>query len=191
MTRGVNMEVVVVSGSRNRNGQTAQAVDACLKGFKQAEAGVESFFLPEKKIERCRQCGDSGWGLCRSKGRCIIEDDLGLIVESICRADVIIFATPVYFGDLSESLRAFLDRLRRMCTHSSVKGLIEKRSAIGICVAGGGGAGAAECSLSLEKILNGCGFNVLDVIGVRRQNLKMKQMILQTTAERIASGKLS
>ena len=185
------MEVVAVLGSRNRKGQTAQAVDACLKGFKQANAGVESSFLPIQTIERCRQCEDSGWGLCRAEGRCIIDDDFALIVDSISQADIIIFATPVYFSNLSESFRAFLDRLCRICTHPSSKVLIEKKAAIGICVAGCGGGGAAACSVSLEEVLSICGFNLLDVIGVRRQNLKMKQIILQTTGEWIASGKLS
>ena len=66
-------------------------------------------------IERCRQCDDDGWGLCRREGRCIIEDDFAGLVDKIARADAVVFSTPVYFSDLSESMKAFLDRLRRTC----------------------------------------------------------------------------
>lgn len=185
------MKTIVILGSRNPKGQTAQAVNACVKGFKLVDTDVEKFFLPTRNIERCRQCEDSGWGLCRSEGRCVIEDDFAGIVDSISKADAVIFATPVYFGDLSESLRAFLDRVRRTCQHPKGQALVEEKYAIGVCVAGGGGGGTATCSVSLEKVLSTCGFNLLDVILVKRQNLKMKQVVLQTTCEWIASGKLS
>ena len=67
--------------------------------------------LPEMAIERCRQCDADGWGVCRARGSCVIEDDFAGLVERMREADAIVFATPVYFSDLSESLRAILDRL--------------------------------------------------------------------------------
>ena len=41
------------------------------------------------------------------------DDDFDAVVAPIRGADNVLFATPVYFYDLSESLREFLDRLRR------------------------------------------------------------------------------
>ena len=84
------------------------------------------------------------------------------------------FTTPVYYSDLSESLRAFLDRLRRTCTHKDGKVGIENKPVIGVCVAGGGGGGAPACCVSLEKVLSTCGFSVVDMVPVRRQNLEAK-----------------
>ena len=100
--------------------------------------------------------------------------------------DVAVFATPVYFGDLSESLRAFLDRLRRITRHESAKRGIENKPAIGICVAGGGGGGAPSCAVSLEKILTTCGFDLLDIVPVRRQNLEMKLAVLREIGQWLA-----
>ena len=99
-----------------------------------------------------------------------------------------VFATPVYFGDLSESMRAFLDRLRRTCMHESGKVKIGDKLAVGICVAGGGGGGAPSCVISLENYLSKCGFDVVDMIPVRRQNLDMKLSILKATGEWLAKG---
>ena len=115
------------------------------------------------------------------EGVCIIEDDFPGLVDAIAAADAVVFATPVYFGDLSESLRAFLDRLRRVCMHEAGKAKVEGKPALGICVAGGGGGGAPACAQSLDKIVDRCGFDLVDVIPVRRQNLEMKRDILRAT----------
>ena len=181
------MNVVIVSGSRNPEGQTAQACRAFLEGVRSGGGVGEILFLPQMKIERCRQCDERGWGDCRSKGTCVIEDDFASVTEKIRAVDVAIFATPVYFGDLSESLKAYLDRLRRIARHDNGKKGIEEKPAVGICVAGGGGGGAPSCTVILEKILTTCGFDVIDMIPARRQNLDVKLEVLRATGEWVAS----
>ena len=147
------MKTIVMSGSRNPVGQTAREIGAARKGLEAHGAQVETIFLPALRIERCRQCEDNGWGLCRKEGRCVITDDFAGLVDKIRHADRMVFATPVYYSDLSESLRAFLDRLRRTCTHPDGKAGIENKPAIGVCVAGGGSGGAPGCCVSLERVL--------------------------------------
>ena len=181
------MKTVILLGSRNPDGQTARAVNALSQGVVSKGGQIEQVFLPQMNIERCRQCENSGWGICRTEGRCVIEDDLAALVDKMRNADAVIFATPVYFSDLSESIRAFLDRLRRTCMHAAGKDGISGKIAIGICVAGGGGGGAPTCAVSLEKFLSRCGFDVLDMIPVRRQNLEMKLSILKITGEWLAT----
>ena len=90
------------------------------------------------------------------------------------------------YGDQSESMRALTDRLRRTCMHPAGKAGIEGKPAIGVCVAGGGGGGAPTCTVSLEKVLRTCGFDVVDMVPVRRQNLDMKIRVLQMTGEWLA-----
>ena len=65
------MNVLIISGSRNPNGQTAKAIDAFRRGVKSAGGDYEHVFLPTLKIERCRQCNDDGWGLCRDAGKIV------------------------------------------------------------------------------------------------------------------------
>ena len=181
------MKTILICGSRNPKGQTAQAADAVLKGLAKAGASAERVFLPTLKVERCRQCDDNGWGLCRKEGRCVIDDDLGGLVEKIRQADAVVFATPVYYSDLSESLRAFADRLRRICTHEAGRVSIKGKPAIGVCVAGGGGGGAPACCVSLEKVMTTCGLDVVAVIPVRRQNLQTKLRTLELDGQWLAS----
>ena len=182
------MKVIITLGSRNPQGQTAKAVGALAHGVKDAGGEYEQIFLPQMKIERCRQCDDNGWGICRTQGKCVIEDDFASLVSKINDADAVVFATPVYFGDLSESIRAFLDRLRRTCMHEDGKQKIAGKKAIGICVAGGGGGGAPSCAVSMERVLGTCGFDLLDMVPVRRQNLEMKVNILETIGKWLAAN---
>jgi multimeric flavodoxin WrbA len=181
------MEVLVILGSRNPDGQTARAAGALLEGVTSAGGQGERVFLPEGEFERCRQCDARGWGTCRSEGECVIEDDLAPLVARIEQADAVVFATPVYFSDLSESMRAFLDRLRRTTRHAAGKARVESKTALGICIAGGGGGGAPECTVSLKKVLRTCGFDVVDMIPARRQNLNMKLDVLRLTGRALAT----
>jgi len=181
------MKFAIILGSRNPDGQTARAAQAVRDGLEAAGGEGKLFFLPQLEIERCRQCDANGWGTCRSEGQCVIKDDMGSIVDHIRRADAVVFANPVYFGDLSESMRAFTDRLRRICRVQESRGGIEGKPAIGVCVAGGGGGGAPSCTVSLEKVLRTCGFDVVDMVPARRQNLDHKVEILKTTGRWLAT----
>jgi multimeric flavodoxin WrbA len=182
------MRLVTILGSRNPEGQTARAAGALIEGVQSAGWETERVFLPELTIERCRQCDARGWGDCRTEGQCEIEDDLAALVDRIRAADAVVFATPVYFSDLSESMRAFTDRLRRIARHENGRaGLTDKR-AIGICVAGGGGGGAPDCTVSLEKVLRRCGFDMVDMVPARRQNLDMKCEVLRITGAWLAGA---
>ena len=195
------MQILMLSGSRNRKGRTARAIEAIGKGVAKAGGSSEFIFLPELNIERCRQCDKEGWGICKSENRCIIEDDFDLIVAKLSIADAVVFASPVYFYDLSESMRAFLDRLRRITPRPDpgprrvfpmpgVSPLMPPPGAtpaIGVCMAGGGGGGAPYCCVILERFLPECGFDVVDMIPVRRQNFEFKLPILELTGEWLAT----
>ena len=175
------MKVLLLCGSRNPQGQTARAAGALVRGAASRGGTTETFYLPQMAIERCRQCDENGWGICRSEGRCVIDDDFASLMSKMKEADAIIFATPVYFADLSESLRALLDRVRRIAQHQDNGAGLAGKPAIGVCVAGGGGGGAPRCCLSLTEILAKIGFDLVDMLPVRRQNLQMKLPLLEQT----------
>ena len=183
------MKTLVISGSRNPEGRTASLINALCRGMSTAGSDSEVLYLPQMNIELCRQCNDDGWGICRDETKCIIDDDdFTSVVEKIDNADAVVFANPVYFGDLSESLRGFLDRLRRITRHHTGKKGITGKTAVGICVAGGGGGGAPNCAVSLEKTLTNCGFDIVDMVPARRQNLDMKLDVLRIVGKWVAEN---
>jgi len=197
------MQILILSGSRNRKGKTAQAINALCQGITSSGGKFEVLFLTEHKLERCRQCNDDGWGNCRSEHQCIIDDDFASIVEKINAADVLVFATPVYFGDLSESIRGFLDRYRRTQfttvfrrpLATNVPNHLPVRNggipAIWLCYAGGSGHGTISCLVNLEKALLTSGFDVVDMVPARRQNLDMKLLLLESVGRWLVTKPVS
>lgn len=183
------MNTLIVSGSRNPEGQTAQAAGALLAGLQEAGSTGRIVFLPAMRLERCRQCENNGWGICRTEGRCVIEDDFAGLVQELRDADLVAFATPVYYSDVSESLRGLLERLRRICFHENGRAGLEDKPALGICVAGGRGLGAPSCVMFLEKLLLNSRFDVVDMVLARRQNLPLKLELLQATGRWLGAGK--
>ncbi len=190
------MKILIISGSRNPEGRTAGLINALRRGITKAGGDSECIFLPQMDIELCRQCNDDGWGICREDNACIIEDDFDSIVEKINVSDAVVFANPVYFGDLSESMKAFLDRLRRVRTMIPTKPVSNRPGpfnpddghlAIGLCYAGGSGNGTTSCCMNLERILQICGFDVVDMIPIRRQNMEAKLPLLELTGEWLVS----
>ncbi len=182
------MKCLILTGSRNPDGQTARIAAAVGEGLASAAADAETVYLPESDLQCCRQCDAEGWGPCRSEGRCIIEDDFASLVAKLRDCDACVFATPVYFGSLSESMRAFLDRLRRITRHETGKAGVTGKPAVAVCVAGGGGGGAPQCAQHMEQTLGQAGLDVVDVLPARRQNLTMKLDVARTVGRWLAGG---
>ncbi|MCJ7605851.1 MAG: flavodoxin family protein [Dehalococcoidales bacterium] len=189
------MKILVISGSGNREGMTARAFNAICQGVTDAGGTTEVLFLTELKIKLCQQCDADGWGQCRHEGTCVLTDDFAAVCDKIDASDVIVFANPVYFGDLSESMKAFLDRYRRtifwkMMSAGPGRGLTTAEPgppAIALCYAGGSGNGTTSCCANMERILQTCGFDVIDMIPARRQNLEAKLPMLELTGKWLAA----
>ncbi len=58
---------------------------------------------------------------------------------------------------------------------------------IGVCVAGGGGGGTLPCCVDLAKVMGKCGFDIVDMFPVRRQNLEAKLKSLELAGEWLAT----
>ena len=162
------MKVLGLYASPNPDGLTAAMAQAALTGAAAAGAQTELVGLTGLHLERCRQC-DRGWGTCRSEGNCVIADDFAELRQRISEADALVLSTPVYFGDLSESAKSFLDRLRR--TVAGGRGdLTEGRWVLSIAAAGGGGGGGPTTLVALERYYGVLRIPVFDSLIATRRN---------------------
>lgn len=161
------MSILVVWASPNQDGLTSAAKDNILKGLSEAGGEAEALHLNKRDIRCCRACGN-GWGLCRSEGRCVINDDFSEDYQRLVSAEAIVWITPVYWHDLAENLKAFLDRLRRCETRRNhfLKG---KKSLLVAC-AGGTGRGAIQCLDRLEDTLGHMDIVAVDRLPIIRFN---------------------
>jgi len=180
------MKVVAVQSSPNLDGLTSDLVQAVLRGLEARGGETELIHLNKLDIKPCIAC-DNGWGKCRKEGICILEDDFQKLREKIAKSDALIFATPVYWHDLSESAKIFLDRLRRCETGRGFKTFTGKK-AIGIASAGGSGRGAVRALYNLEDYLRRLGFDIFDLVPVTRFSKDHKLEMLERAGKRLAKA---
>jgi len=179
------MKCIAIQSSPNTDGLTASSAQAVLDGFIAEGGEVELLHLNQMDIRPCLAC-EEGWGKCRN-GDCIQEDDLDLIRGKIAEADVLVFATPVYWHDLSESAKRFLDRLRRTETFSGRDTCVGTR-VIGVAAAGGSGNGAARALYNLEDYLKRVGLEIVDLVTLTRFSRDHKIPMLEHAGRRLAQG---
>jgi multimeric flavodoxin WrbA len=112
-------KVLVISGSPRKGGNSDILCDEFIKGALSAGNEVEKVRVAEKKIGYCLGCY-----YCREHGgRCVLNDDMGDILQKIIDADVLVFATPVYFYSMSVQLKTLIDRTVARWTEISNKDL--------------------------------------------------------------------
>lgn len=186
------MKCLAIQSSPNLNGSTASLAQAVLRGVKAEGGTTELIHLNKFNIKTCTSCTD-GWGMCpsikersREKNICLLEDDFEALRKKIIEADAVVFATPVYWHDLSESAKIFLDRLRR-CESFDFKTFTGKKI-IGITSACGSGRGAVRALYLLEEYLSRLGFEIFDLVSVTRFSRDYKLDMLVEAGKHLVRG---
>ena len=104
--------VLVISTSLRTNSNSEALADAYLRGAADAGHHTEKVTLRGKGIQFCRGCL-----ACQQLGRCVIQDDAAEISRKMHDADVIAFATPIYYYEMSGQMKTLLDRVN--CLYDS------------------------------------------------------------------------
>ena len=97
--------IVVVMGGGRPKGNTAQLVDAFVKGAEEAGHLVEKVSLLKTEVKGCLGCN-----ACRYGKQCVQKDGFNELVPKIKGADLVVFASPLYFWTISSKLKAFIER---------------------------------------------------------------------------------
>ena len=116
------MKIVVLTGSPRRNGNTNHLAGQFIKGAEEAGHEVYHFDCAQHKVSSCIACNR-----CGMNGQCIFNDDFGLLRPHLVTADMVVFATPMYYFGFSSQLKAVIDRFYAL--NGQFKGS-EKRSAL-------------------------------------------------------------
>jgi multimeric flavodoxin WrbA len=162
------MKLVVISCSPNNDGLTAACAAAAVEGIQSAGSETVEIRLNDLKVGKCQAC-DNGWGTCHSEHRCQVEDDFQALHAQVVQMDGLVLVTPVYWGEMSESAKAFTDRLRR-CEASRPRGEsgLSGKPVIAVAAAGGSGGGMITCLASMERWIQHITARVFDLIPVNR-----------------------
>ena len=104
-------KVLIVSTSPRANSNSEALAKAFARGAQEAGHEAELISLRGKTINFCRGCF-----VCQEKKRCVIRDDADVICQRALNADVLVFATPIYYYEMSGQLKTLLDRLNPLYT---------------------------------------------------------------------------
>lgn len=181
------MNVIIISASPNDDGLTAACATAAAEGVRLAAGQAEEVRLNDLRIGMCRAC-ENGWGACRNEHACQTQDDFQEVHSRVLRADAIVLVTPVYWGELSESAKAFTDRLRRCEASAGAESRLAGKPVIAVAAAGGSGGGMITCLASMERWIQHVRARTFDLIPVNRWSREYKLVAIREAARTMVEG---
>ena len=101
----MSKNVLIISSSPRKGGNSETLAASFAKGAEEAGRKVETVYLRKKNYSFCKGCL-----ACLKLGHCVIDDDAVEIAARMHDADVLVFATPVYYYSVSGQLKTMLDR---------------------------------------------------------------------------------
>lgn len=102
-------KVIVISTSLRVGSNSDMLADKFTEGALHAGHDVEKISLAGKNISFCRGCL-----ACQKLGRCVIDDDANDIMQKVLNADVVVWATPIYYYEMSGQMKVMIDRMNAM-----------------------------------------------------------------------------
>lgn len=103
------MKILALNGSpRGKSGNTEVILKPFLKGCMDAGAEVETIYLKDKDIKHCCGCFTC-W--TKTPGKCVYKDDMEELLSKVLEADVMVYATPLYYYTVTGIMKDFMDRM--------------------------------------------------------------------------------
>jgi len=101
-------KILILNGSPRKNGNTQSLVEAFIRGADQAGHIVTVFSLDSMDIHPCKGCLGGGRDPSHP---CVQRDDMDRIYPVYREADIVVFATPLYYWSVTGQFKAAFDRL--------------------------------------------------------------------------------
>lgn len=100
------MKVVCLHGSPRMRGNTAYLASRFCETARNAGAEIVQYSLNKLTYRGCQGCMT-----CKTKlDRCVLDDDLAQVLDAVRDADILLLASPVYYGEVSSQMKGFIDR---------------------------------------------------------------------------------
>jgi len=100
------MKIVCINGSPRKNGNSASLLQEVKSIAEDVNATVISYSLNQLSYQGCQACMS-----CKGKTEhCIVKDDLSEVLSEIGSSDLLVLASPIYFGDITAQMKGLIDR---------------------------------------------------------------------------------
>lgn len=110
-TGGMSKNIVIITASLRAHSNSDSLAAAFAEGAAAAGHQVETISLRDKALAFCRGCF-----ACQELGHCVMNDDANAITDKVAAADVVVFATPVYYYGMAGQMKVLLDRMNALFT---------------------------------------------------------------------------
>ena len=99
-------KVLVISTSMRLKSNSDALAESLIRGARDAGHEVEHISLKGKDLKFCTGCL-----ACQKTQQCVLKDDAVRIAERVKASDTLVFATPIYYYEMSGQMKTLLDRL--------------------------------------------------------------------------------
>ena len=100
--------ILILNGSPRKNGATASLMKALIKGARENNNEIKEDYITSMNIKACIGCDSC----LRTHNGCVQKnDDMATIYDDMSWADVVVFASPQFWGTITGQLKMVFDRL--------------------------------------------------------------------------------
>ena len=99
-------KVLVISTSLRLKSNSDALAESLIRGARDAGHEVEHISLKGKDLKFCTGCL-----ACQKTQQCVLKDDAVRIAERVKDSDTLVFATPIYYYEMSGQMKTLLDRM--------------------------------------------------------------------------------
>ncbi len=103
------MKIIALQASPRKGGNCDVLMDEMIKGIEENGGEVVKYYLEDKDIAPCKACM-----YCAEHPDCIRKDDGNEIIHTLIDADGVIFATPIYYGQMTAQGKLIIDRFYKI-----------------------------------------------------------------------------
>lgn len=123
-----SIKIIALNGSPNQSGNTTTLMEWVADGAEEQGADVEWIHLNDININYCKGCNT-----CLKTGKCIIKDELPIILNKLGNANGFIVGSPVYGGGLTAQLKTLFDRITLLKLYADI---LESGFSVGVSTSG-------------------------------------------------------
>ena len=107
----MSKNILVISASLRNGSNSDMLADEFMRGALESGNKAEKITLRGKSINFCKGCL-----ACQKTGKCVLADDVQAITEKVRDADIVVFATPIYYYEMSGQMKTLIDRMNALYT---------------------------------------------------------------------------